>query len=62
MKSIEPERLTAEGQTLNERNDSVLAVLPIGVMVFSGTGIQDNLAGKARKMGIPVWTFGDGGA
>jgi hypothetical protein len=32
-------------------------------MVFPGTGIQDNLADKARKLGIPVWKFGgDGGA
>lgn len=37
-------------------------VLPIGVMVFPGTGIQDNLADKARKIGIPVWRFGTGGA
>jgi hypothetical protein len=40
----------------------MLAVLPIGVMVLPGTGIQDNLADKARKMGIPVWKFGNGGA
>jgi hypothetical protein len=26
-----------------------------------GTGIQDNLADKAKKLGIPVWKFGDGG-
>ncbi|WP_334150411.1 DUF2493 domain-containing protein [Hyphomicrobium sp.] len=45
-----------------KRNDSMLAVLPIGVIVFPGTGIQDNLADKARKMGIPVWKFGNGGA
>ena len=25
-----------------------------GVLVFPGTGIQDNLADKARKLGIPV--------
>jgi hypothetical protein len=29
-------------------------------MVFPGTGIQDNLADKARKLGIPVWKFGGG--
>jgi hypothetical protein len=40
----------------------MLDVLPIGVMVFSGTGIQENLADKARKLGIPVWKFGNGGA
>jgi hypothetical protein len=40
----------------------MLDVLPIGVMVFPGTGIQDNLADKAKKFGIPVWNFGSGGA
>ncbi len=45
-----------------KRNDAMLAVLPIGVMVFPGTGIQGNLADKAKKFGIPVWKFGDGGA
>ena len=32
--------------------------LPIGVMHFPGTGIQDNLADKAKRLGIPVWKFG----
>jgi len=41
------------------RNDAMLAVLPIGVMVFPGTGIQGNLADKAKKLGIPVWKFGE---
>jgi len=41
-----------------KRNDALLAALPIGVIVFPGTGIQDNLADKARKLGIPVWRFG----
>ena len=45
-----------------KRNDQMLAVLPIGVIIFPGTGIQDNLADKARKFGIPVWKFGSGGA
>jgi hypothetical protein len=45
-----------------KRNDAMLDVLPIGVMVFPGTGIQDNLADKARKLGIPVWRFGNSGA
>ncbi|NJN36227.1 MAG: NnrS family protein [Nitrospiraceae bacterium] len=30
----------------------------IGVIVLPGSGIQDNLADKARKLGIPVWRFG----
>ena len=40
------------------RNDAMLDTVPIGVMVFPGTGIQENLADKARKLGIPVWKFG----
>jgi hypothetical protein len=38
-----------------KRNDAMLEVLPIGVLVFGGGGIQANLADKARKLGIPVW-------
>jgi hypothetical protein len=45
-----------------KRNDAMLAVLPIGLLHFPGTGIQDNLADKATKLGIPVWKFGEGGA
>jgi hypothetical protein len=45
-----------------KRNDAMLNVLPIGVIVFPGTGIQDNLADKAKKLGIPVYRFGTGGA
>ena len=41
-----------------KRNDQLLQTLPIGVIVFPGSGITDNLAGKARIMGIPVWRFG----
>lgn len=44
-----------------KRNDLLLEALPIGVLVFPGSGIQDNLADKARKLGIPVWKFGTGG-
>ncbi|UPK07003.1 DUF2493 domain-containing protein [Bradyrhizobium sp. 170] len=43
-----------------KRNDAMLELLPIGVMHFPGTGIQDNLADKARRLGIPVWKFGGG--
>ena len=45
-----------------KRNDAMLAIMPIGVLVFPGTGIQDNLADKARKLGIPVYRFSSGGA
>ena len=31
--------------------------LPIGVVVFPGSGISANLADKAKKLGIPVWRF-----
>ena len=43
------------------RNDAMLETLPIGVIVFPGTGIQENLADKARRLGIPVWKHGDAG-
>ncbi|MDI7776594.1 DUF2493 domain-containing protein [Asticcacaulis sp. EMRT-3] len=45
-----------------KRNDAMLDVLPIGVLVAPGSGIQDNLADKAKQKGIPVWKFGIGGA
>jgi hypothetical protein len=38
------------------RNDAMLEVLPIGVLVAPA------LADKARRLGIPVWKFGSGGA
>ena len=43
-----------------KRNDQLLQTLPIGIIVFPGSGITDNLADKARTMGIPVWRFGAG--
>jgi hypothetical protein len=42
-----------------KRNDALLEALPIGVIVFPGSGIVENLADKARRMGIPVWRFGE---
>ena len=44
-----------------KRNDQLLDTLPIGVVVFPGSGICDNLADKARKMGIPLFDFRKGG-
>jgi hypothetical protein len=41
---------------------TMLEALPIGVIVFPGSGIVENLADKARKMGIPVWRIGKDGA
>ena len=43
-----------------KRNDAMLEVLPVGVLVFPGTGIQENLADKAKKLGIPVLKFEKG--
>jgi hypothetical protein len=43
-----------------KRNDAMLDAMPIGVIVFPGTGIQDNLADKAKRLGIRVWRFGGG--
>ena len=45
-----------------KRNDQILDVLPIGVIVFPGSGISANLADKAKKLGIPVWKFDNGSA
>ncbi|MEQ7155106.1 DUF2493 domain-containing protein [Brevundimonas aurifodinae] len=44
-----------------KRNDQILDVLPIGVIVFDGSGIQDNLADKARKLGITLFDLRTGG-
>jgi hypothetical protein len=35
----------------------MLEARPIGVIVFPGSGIVENLADKAQKMGVPVWRF-----
>jgi hypothetical protein len=42
-----------------KRNDRMLEALPIGVIVFPGSGIAANLADKAKKLGIPVWQFAE---
>jgi len=44
-----------------KRNDQLLEVMPIGVVVFPGSGISDNLADKAKKLGIPLFDFRKGG-
>ena len=44
-----------------KRNDTMLDILPVGVLVFGGGGIQGNLEDKARKLGIPTMKF-EGGA
>lgn len=44
-----------------KRNDQILDAMPIGIIAFPGSGISQNLADKARKMGIKVWQC-EGGA
>jgi hypothetical protein len=39
---------------LFKRNDQMLQVLPIGVVVFPGSGNTDNLADEVKGFGIPV--------
>ena len=43
------------------RNDVLLDTLPVGLIVFPGTGITDNLADKARGLGIPLLDHRDKG-
>ncbi len=52
---------TKHGRTAPfKRNDLMLSVLPIGVIVMAGgNGIQDNLADKARDKGIRVLRIGE---
>ena len=38
-----------------KRNDQLLQTMPIGLIAFPGSGITENLADKARGLGIPVW-------
>jgi hypothetical protein len=40
-----------------KRNDQLLDIVPIGLIVFPGSGITDNLADKARAMGVPLYDF-----
>jgi hypothetical protein len=44
-----------------KRNDEMLSVMPKGIVIFPGTGIQDNLRDKAKVMGLKVWYFRDRG-
>ncbi|MGB3832251.1 MAG: DUF2493 domain-containing protein [Mesorhizobium sp.] len=44
-----------------KRNDAMLEILPVGVLVFGNGGIQGNIYDKARKLGIPARMY-EGGA
>lgn len=37
-----------------KRNDQLLDTMPIGVVLFPGSGVTDNLADKAKVRGIPL--------
>ena len=56
--AFKPDRTKHAKAAPFKRNDAMLELLPIGVMHFPGTGIQDNLADKAKRLGIAVWKFG----
>ena len=58
-----PQHVTRHGKAAPfKRNDRMLEILPIGVIVCPGSGISANLADKARMLGIPVWRLGNSGA
>ena len=40
-----------------KRNDALLEAMPIGLILFPGSGINDNLADKAKKLGVPLFDF-----
>lgn len=40
-----------------KRNDQLLEAMPIGLIVFPGSGVTDNLADKAKVRGIPLCDF-----
>ncbi|MCP5432700.1 MAG: DUF2493 domain-containing protein [Alphaproteobacteria bacterium] len=37
-----------------KRNDALLEAVPIGLVVFPGSGVTNNLADKAKRLGIPL--------
>lgn len=45
-----------------KRNDRMLDAMPVGIVAFPGNGVTENLADKAKKLGIPVLRFTEGGA
>jgi len=45
-----------------KRNDRMLDIVPVGVIVFPGSGITGNLADKAKKLRIPVLDHREGDA
>jgi hypothetical protein len=60
--AFKPDRTKHTKAAPFKRNDQMLEVLPIGVIVFPRSGISANLADKAKKLGIPVWQYSNCGA
>lgn len=52
---FKPDRARHRNAAPFKRNDQ--EVFHIGLIAFPGSGISENLADKARKMGFPVWRF-----
>ncbi|KAB2880563.1 MAG: hypothetical protein F9K38_10155 [Pseudorhodoplanes sp.] len=50
--------VTDKGPAPFKRNDALLATMPKGLIVFPGSGITENLADKAKRLGVPVWRCG----
>jgi hypothetical protein len=44
----------SRGSAPFKRNDQVIGLMPRGIIIFPGGGIQDNLFDKARSAGIPI--------
>lgn len=40
-----------------KRNDQLLEIMPIGIVLFPGSGVTDNLVDKARQLGIPLLDY-----
>ena len=40
-----------------KRNDALLEAMPIGLILFPGSGITDNIADKAKTLGVPLFDF-----
>jgi hypothetical protein len=39
----------------SKRNDELLSAMPIGLIVFPGSGVSDNLADMAKRLGVPLF-------
>ena len=58
--AVKPDRACHQKAVPFKRNDAVLEVMPVGVVVFPRSGISDSPADKAKKLGIPLFAFRKG--